>query len=107
MAHTPGPWVKDYNGSLGHIKAPKQGLTPGGFEKSPTVARYDVLPDDLMSREEREANAHLISAAPDVLEACKSALRLPHDAGCHWHSGHDCTCVLNAIRAAIAKAEGK
>lgn len=50
--------------------------------------------------EEAEANARLIAAAPDLLEA----LRDLHDACAHWEDQDD--PVLVRARAAIAKAGG-
>jgi hypothetical protein len=44
MKHTPGPWAKDYNGSIGHIKAINGPAHPSvkGMEKTtPTICRYD------------------------------------------------------------------
>lgn len=49
---TPGPWEKDYGGTLGHIKSVAQ----RDDAQTPTVLRYDV--DTLsLSEEQKEANA--------------------------------------------------
>jgi hypothetical protein len=64
-----------------------------------------------IAREEREANANLIAAAPDLLEACKAvadgierSLRLADD------KNPICLATLAArvevLQTAIAKAEG-
>jgi hypothetical protein len=64
--------------------------------------------------EEEEANAHLIAAAPDLLEA----LKLAQSAVADFHSGMNTTrpsqetCernerILGSTRAAIAKADGR
>jgi len=61
---TPGPWVKDYGGTIGHIKciAPnKQGFTP-------TVARYDMCAS-FIQQDNQKANGRMIAAAPEMLEA--------------------------------------
>jgi hypothetical protein len=66
------------------------------------------------SDDEMEANAHIIAAAPDLLEA----LKLAQSAVADFHSGMNTTrpseetCernerILGSIRAAIAKAEGR
>ena len=96
--HTPGPWhfdtalmdhadhlnVWEANG-IGHVAAVSKGLTP-----DPSA----------------EANARLIAAAPDLLEALEEIARLPI-AG----SYPDGPCLerqdMNMVRAAIAKATGK
>lgn len=90
--HTPGPWVKDYGRTLGHIKA------VGIFaDSTPTLCLYDFphLPDSVKPC--AEANGYLIAAAPELYEGCRKAL----------------TCasmpdyVRDVIRDAIAKAEGR
>lgn len=69
MSHTPGPWIANYNGTLGHIKSiaeHPQGMTP-------TVARFDPhLTATTVTTEQMNANAALICAAPDLLAACKA-----------------------------------
>jgi hypothetical protein len=49
-----------------------------------------------------EANANLIAAAPDLLEALKSALGIMADVECYCAES-----VEQEMRAAIAKAEGR
>lgn len=48
---------------------------------------------------ENEANARLIAAAPELLEALKALVNCPDYKGINTHE-------MNAARAAIAKAEG-
>lgn len=48
-----------------------------------------------MQREEADANARLIAAAPDMLEALKGV------------DGFGANAAFDAVRAAIAKAEGR
>lgn len=97
---TRGPWVKDYRKTLGHIKS-----TGVGNTRSPTVCKYDILPDELMSAAEKEANGRLISAAPDLYEALEQASEILHDLiddGDCFLSGTQKKC-----RAALAKARGE
>jgi hypothetical protein len=49
------------------------------------------------------ANCNLIAAAPDLLEACKTALVV---LGQHY-SGNCCNARIAQIQAAIAKAQGQ
>ena len=54
---------------------------------------------------ESEANAHLISASPDLLEACEMALKLLEDNQdeTQWYlKGH-----YNKLQQAISKAKGE
>jgi hypothetical protein len=88
--HTPGPW------SFGHM---------GDGE------RYWIGPDHMhqpvatADRDMPEANARLIAAAPDLLEALKLARSICHDAfkdtAMEWDEES-----MGVIDAAIAKAEG-
>lgn len=88
-AHTPGPWrhyddeiVQNINGSLG----------------DPTVCSLVSAGGDAFADDEDEfmANARLIAAAPDLLEALQAII------------GHDAHLLnryrVEAARAAIAKA---
>lgn len=61
---TNGPWVANYEGSVGHVKSTSPVMANGG---TPTVARFDVITPSL-SDEEKKANGQLISAAPDLVE---------------------------------------
>jgi hypothetical protein len=99
MMHTPAPWVVDGKGcrlagvgdvvnadfvSLVEICAPSKS------------AYYDL------SADERNANARLISAAPELLAAC--CLLLDDGVDCECGSAHCARCVA---KIAIAKAEGR
>lgn len=58
-------------------------------------------------RDECAANAHLIAAAPELLEALQDFMA--ESAGNTKSCGHDfeCICRFDKARAAIAKALGK
>lgn len=47
-----------------------------GTKENPDICQVFAMGDDGREGEEMEANARLISAAPDLLEACKKALEL-------------------------------
>lgn len=90
--HTPGEWTIN--------EWPQAGTDIAiGAIGTPLIAKV-VLRD--CSINEQRANAHLIAAAPELLEALRTAETLialdiiRDDAGC-----------LKRVRAAIAKAEGR
>ena len=91
--HTPGPWTYDALQRGGGYKALKTRwtiLAPGVDDEVGTVRRGGDI---------GEANARLIAAAPDMLEAlrlCELHLRSNHDGG-----------LADTVRAAIAKAQGE
>lgn len=104
--HTPGPWA---------INAGEPTLVyrPGRSESEdePAIAvTYDVESAERFEwsrdTDECEANAHLIAAAPDLLDACRVALEVCRfDAG-EGRKAYDLQFVRLAIESAIAKAEG-
>lgn len=87
--HTPGPWMVLPSVENGQFCI----LTEHGN-------RVDIAVTYGFERQPREANARLISSAPELLEALKACL----DKGSRWHP---CDPVVIAARAAIAKAEGQ
>ena len=84
--HTPGPWVND-------------GLN--GSERIDINAESGFyIAEVIGSMTAQEANAHLIAAAPDLLEALETLVKQAegHKAvGAYW----------DEARAAIAKAKGE
>lgn len=107
QAHTRGPWTTyAVEGSC----EVRQRLSFGTGK-----ALLRMIPDDTP---EWIANARLISAAPDLLEACRAALSgsfhsddCPYDATKEYLVKHPrCVCgharVREQFRAAIAKATG-
>lgn len=98
-AWTPGPWARREDMAGSHYAEAVEAKSPKG--KTITVARI------ASGRERREADARLISAAPDLLAATKIAYTIladiRHDwAGRHTAEGQGALC---AMRDAIAKAE--
>lgn len=88
-AHTPGPWVQN-SANAEEIIAP---------DDVQVIARIPGAKTGLYNRA-APANARLIAAAPDLLEA----LRAAEDWLDGWVSAEP---QLAMIRAAIAKAEGR
>lgn len=97
-AHTPGPW-RWFNYPDGRK------LLAG----SPAAVIH--CPDAPMTVESADAN--LIAAAPELLEACKDALNAVPECNCplgeggRGDAGCSGTCSYALLTAAIAKAEGR
>jgi hypothetical protein len=85
--HTPGPW---------HCKTVPIGRI--WIQDSTTYAVAHVA----KSRKESEANAHLIAAAPELLEACEMARDVI--SGAAQPDEHEALAILDAL---IAKAKGQ
>jgi|SRR3990167_4271352 len=104
--HTPGPWEirKGYTNLF--IDGPTQKLDDYATY-TPEVAAIHIS----KYAETHEANASLIAASPDLLDACKEALIEIHQI--HSHYLPDCKegCpshhVADLLRQAITKAEGR
>lgn len=90
LTHTPGPW--ENLGSVVRTKPYREGdVLAGGFE----------IADCTRNPLNRHADAMLISAAPELLAACRAFVA--------WYPNHADGSIpaLDAARAAIAKAEGR
>jgi hypothetical protein len=108
--HTPGPWsVFRRDGYSTYIHAINEGDEINTFQVAScycaTSRKY------FPTRDEAEANARLIAAAPELLEALKDAA----DAIEHWgayvpeyfQSKHDLEADIDRARDTIAKVEGR
>jgi hypothetical protein len=104
VKHTPGPWHKDDCGALRGSNGARVIVSGLGLA---FLTGYVSEQD----KAEMEANARLIAAVPDLLEALKACEPyVAHFQG-GW-SGHtpgniDTAELLATIRAAIMKAEGR
>jgi hypothetical protein len=97
LTHTPGPW--------GYVPSPPF----GGFEIAPAadIERGDWSREVAATYRGNEADARLIAAAPDLLDALEECEG--------YFTGHATVCrvgpvgraILDRARAAIAKAEGR
>lgn len=96
MPHTPGPW--DCDGSEIHA------------ENLCIANAYRPRTDDegnWMAIEEVQANARLIAAAPELLDALRSAVRALN-AGKNFRVGDDHSYfIATACGEVISKAEGR
>ena len=98
-AHTPGPWaIVDRDDSL-VIKTESQAKTKYGASRYACLGGFDRHDDKQYA--EAKANARLIAAAPDLLDALSVLVELVSFQIC----GDDHPAIINA-RAAIAKATG-
>ena len=96
---TPGPWTYD--------KRPRVGASEGCEIRTVEAVQHTaVFAGPLfVGTVNNEANARLIAAAPDLLQACRDTLT-------YWESTgfavceKDCDCIVDQMRAAILKAEG-
>ena len=78
--HTPGPWIgidpktkkfRSFKGWSVDKECSSHMSAPISAKGGPVCI---VMTDDWYKKEEMHANARLISAAPDLLEACRKAL---------------------------------
>lgn len=96
--HTPRPWWVDSDDSNG------QAVVRSDHYEVATCWHHCVMSIEA----EMRANALLIAAAPDMLEALKGVLpymEQSENAGLIGHEG--CHWPVELVRAAIAKAEGR
>lgn len=98
---TPGPWVAS---KTGRGIGPVSGLDDQSFGMIIEVAYVEFDPEI----EIQVANANLIAAAPELLEALQ--LLMAEQTGGNkpcGHNGFTCMCPYDKARAAIAKALGE
>ena len=96
--YTPGPWTVDESHIDGAINAGKRHVALANF--------YNCHDEEVrVTRDQQKANAHLIAAAPEMLEALKKAvdaLELADDSGTPGLRK-----IIAEADAAIRKAEGE
>ena len=109
MGHTPGPWV--VAGDSIHDRETK--YESDGARTGDTACR--IATTEIMARQgEQEANARLIAAAPDMLEALEEVMGeldvegLPCPlCGRNLTIGHRHNCLWHVVASAIRKARGE
>lgn len=102
MSHTPGPWrVSEEVGGAVVSEKPVEGMLQGGDDT-------DYYGGYLICESVTRANARLIAAAPDLLEACHAFCRTMAftPSSIPGALEADLNAAYEAARAAIAKAEG-
>lgn len=97
---TPGPWAVHRHGAI--VGGPFQEYTNGSSqEQIAMVCILSATEGDAVG--ERDANAHLIAAAPDLLAAVKFAMKY---GAMQAQKGNPLPSqLMGALRGAIAKAE--
>jgi hypothetical protein len=95
MTHTPGPWNIWYKG--------EKDIPAIANNYANTGHATDICTVD---GENQDANAHLIAAAPELLEACEAALEVT-DSILVPALGTAGLQLAERLRAAIAKARGE
>jgi hypothetical protein len=95
---TPGPWHYGPSSALEGGFIIQGSYENGGGPRLPILGRTHNFPNNA------EANARLIAAAPDLLEALKQCTAVL--AGDTMHKG-GLVAALEAARAALLKAQGR
>lgn len=100
--HTPGPWkaVISENNAGGWVPM-RQYITIE--TESEIIAAYDTFSCEYPDDDENAANARVMAAAPDLLEALKRCVGSLRSVSPGGDGDHD----VEFARAAIAKAEGQ
>lgn len=95
-SYTPGPWTADHSWSHEHPSAASDPATPIYADEAPEGERMPAMAHG----PKHTANARLIAAAPELLEAARRSLSfILNMAGTVERSE-----VSDALRSAIAKA---
>lgn len=107
--HTPGPWVLYVNKLGGNweyqIRTAKPHNPAGELGKHVADCNAHLRTEDGKNLAV-EANGHMLAAAPDLYTAC-SAMLAAWDEGLMNYVGRAPGNALQAMREAIAKAEGR
>jgi len=92
--HTPGPWFATQNGSAFNLNSPDR------------ASHFAILLGMLSNSDgELDANARLIAAAPELLEALKALKRMPIPMPRTEQARKDIAAYWAVVDAVIAKAE--
>ena len=100
LKHTKGTWI---------VKETLRSITdPIFYHTSIVCGGKRIARASGIGIDEAEANARLIAAAPDLLEACRhGAISIHHPACSHGKKGdgNTCECHVKKCQQAIKKAE--
>lgn len=107
--HTPGPWSYSPpfdDGSM--LRSSWQPAIIGRWEPPSDGSKYRRLVEICafeFHMTPSEADGRLMAAAPELLEAAKAIVERWHTP--HWKIAEHTGVYIDALRAAIAKAEGE
>ncbi len=102
--HTPGPWYSSPNGNISKYHHSELYEYGGGIAGDFPLATVHDGPSHWENKYPKKANAALIAAAPDLYDVAVAA----HKHLCDENPrADDLLPLLNALTAAIAKAEGR
>ncbi len=114
MEHTKGPWMMSHQDPWASKAIIFDESMPEGRKARlmKKIAEVEITNVNIIDTEGL-ANAHLIAAAPDLLEAAEKAARGAHHPACPIATGKgqttvthdDCTCHVGIARTAIEKAK--
>lgn len=104
--HTPGPWRVDFARTPDGIVGFRV-LAPERWHSVANCNCYEPCNAVCFTPEEKYSNAHLIAAAPDLLEALKHLIEDPDYQVAIGGNPYAVEAMLSRCRAAIAKAEGR
>jgi hypothetical protein len=98
-AHTPGPWLRTKSGNRLSSAFQIVAGADGNGDPNQLVAtvHHAAITIDHEPCDETKANARLISALPDMLDALQSV--------CDAYGDRD-TLLMAQVKAALAKAQG-
>lgn len=96
--HTQGDWLVAGGTTVYCLNAHGYNRFTAQVQRGHTDSKWPTEPDEL------EANARLIAAAPELLEALKEVLPYLTDGE---DAGDEATQLAPIVRAAIKKAEGE
>jgi hypothetical protein len=104
--HTPGPWVVSH-GYDGSISVDTVDYVRLNLTTACKIVVADICKHEMAEHFSAEANARLIAAAPELLEALQDVCARLLYRGVSTDAGHPDRTALEVARAAIAKATGE
>jgi len=101
--HTKGPWIALKNSAFYEVYNESRFDDESDCFFSVNVLLHDMNSNDLNHTEENKANAKLIAAAPDLLEALNIAVQILESKN-GYHKDHDNPLSIKQMKEAIKKA---
>jgi hypothetical protein len=113
--HTPGPWrveFPEHPNAMTDIFAPSPSTWATATDDEPWRVAYVLRDSNKHQQPIDDANAHLIAAAPELLDRVRDAVLVLEAIRENWGDDHPGLLrtideELPPLRAAIAKAEGR